>query len=298
MFVVPDLRVGDSLRHANLTVFPLFADRTQSGGYLLSETALADGTAVVEEVSEGGSVPQLSVVVTGVNPVLFLEGEELRGAKQNRVLNTSVLVAAQSRSVLPVSCVEQGRWRHVSRTFGSSGSHASARLRSVLKQSVTMSTVAGGGHHSDQGAVWAEVGRQMGSLGSSSPTMAMSDTFDACVGTVSDYRENLPYVEGAVGFAAVVGGKVVSLDVFDSPETCRTVWPRVLSGLILDAMESPHEEATPDVDAALAEFRSASWQAVPAAGVGEEYRSAGERRQHGSVLAHGGTLIHGSMVFA
>ena len=236
--------------------------------------------------------------MTADKPVLFLEGEELRGAKQNRVLNTSVLVAAKSRSVLPVSCVEQGRWRHVSRTFGSSGSHASAKLRSVLKQSVTHSAMAGAGHRSDQGAVWTEVGRQMGSLGSSSPTMAMSDTFDSYVGTVADYRENLPYVEGAVGFAAVVGGKVVSLDVFDSPDTCRKVWPRVLSGLILDAVETPQQDMMPDVEAVLADFRSASWQAVPAAGVGEEYRAAGERRQQGSALAHDGALIHGSMIFA
>jgi hypothetical protein len=237
-------------------------------------------------------------VVTGDKPVLFLEGEELRGAKQNRVLNTSVLVAGKSRSVLPVSCVEQGRWRYAARTFGSAGMHATAKLRGVLKKSVTASAIVGDGHGSDQGAVWSEVGRQMGVLKSSSPTMAMSDTYDSYRATLDDYRENLAYVEGAVGFAAVVGGKVVSLDVFDSPETCRTVWPRVLSGLILEAVETSPDGAGSDVESALADFRAASWQRVPAAGVGEEYRAAGERQQHGSALTHDGALIHGSMIFA
>ena len=53
---------------------------------------------MVEEVSEGGSVPNLLVTNAGDARVLFLEGEELRGTKQNRVLNTSVLVAAHSKT--------------------------------------------------------------------------------------------------------------------------------------------------------------------------------------------------------
>ena len=80
--------------------------------YLLSDEAIAAGSVTVEEVSEGGSVPDLLVTNPGDSRVLFLEGEELRGAKQNRVLNTSVLVAAHSKTTIPVSCVEQGRWRY------------------------------------------------------------------------------------------------------------------------------------------------------------------------------------------
>jgi hypothetical protein len=45
----------------------------------------------VEEVNQGGSVPDLLVENKSGSPVLFLEGEELRVAKRNRVLNTSVL---------------------------------------------------------------------------------------------------------------------------------------------------------------------------------------------------------------
>ena len=34
-------------------------------------------------------------------------GEELVGAKQDRILNTTILVASHSTIVIPVSCVEQ-----------------------------------------------------------------------------------------------------------------------------------------------------------------------------------------------
>ena len=59
---------------------------------------------------KGGSVPDLLVENRGDVRVLFLEGEELIGAKQNRILNTSVLVAAHTKVKIPVSCVERGRW--------------------------------------------------------------------------------------------------------------------------------------------------------------------------------------------
>ena len=53
------------------------------------------------------------------NSLLMLDGEELVGAKKNRVLNVTVLIAAQSDTVIPVSCVEQGRWSYWSQEFGS-----------------------------------------------------------------------------------------------------------------------------------------------------------------------------------
>ncbi|MFM8272445.1 MAG: ARPP-1 family domain-containing protein, partial [Gemmata sp.] len=146
MVAVPSVRVGSPVAHDRLTVFPLFLEAPSAPGYRLSEEALADGTAVVEEVSEGGSVPNLAVDNRGNALVLFVEGQELRGAKQNRVLNSSVLIGAHTKTVIPVSCVEQGRWRYVSKQFSSSGYHGSAKLRAVLKKSVNDSTLSGRGH--------------------------------------------------------------------------------------------------------------------------------------------------------
>src|SRR4051812_32141066 len=150
MTTLPEVRVGDPARHESLTVFPLFSPPDGSIDYLLSDEAIQAGSVTVEEVNEGGSVPNLLVNNTGDHRVLFLEGEELRGAKQNRVLNTSVLVAAQSKTTIPVSCVEQGRWRYRTKHFVSGGSHSSSKLRHILKKSSYQSMKAGLGYTSDQ----------------------------------------------------------------------------------------------------------------------------------------------------
>ena len=55
--------------------------------------------------------------------MLIFDGEELIGAKQNRIVNTTLLIGV-GESVLPVSCVEHGRWSHRAGAF-SSGDWAS-----------------------------------------------------------------------------------------------------------------------------------------------------------------------------
>ena len=75
--------------------------------YVLLEQAITRGTLTITEVSEAGSVPYLQAVNKGPWPVLIFDGEELVGAKQNRIANATILVGV-GKTVLPVSCVEAG----------------------------------------------------------------------------------------------------------------------------------------------------------------------------------------------
>ncbi len=298
---LPDVHVGNPIRHEALAVFPLFSQAGGGVDYLLSDEAIQAGALTVEEVSEGGSVPNLLVTNQGDSRVLFLEGEELRGAKQNRVLNTSVLIAAHSKTPIPVSCVEQGRWRYRSRQFASGSSHSSSKLRHYLKASVSHSLKSGSGHTSDQMAVWSEVSRQMDSLGTSSGTGAMADTYETYQERLAEFRDRLKYVEGATGVAVAVGKKVVALDLFDKPSTCGKVWNRLLTGVVMDALEAPQSEAVAepaDVQGLLNRLRGVAWQPAPAVGEGQEYRSDADQETHASALVFENAVLHGSVVVA
>jgi hypothetical protein len=299
MTTLPEVRVGNPIRHEALTVFPLFSPTEESVEYLLSDEAIAAGSLTVEEVSESGSVPNLLVSNDGDCRVLFLEGEELKGAKQNRVLNTSVLVAAHSKTIIPVSCVERGRWRYLGKHLYSGGTHSSPKLRRQLKESVLRSLKEGHGHSSDQGAVWREVGRQRDAHGATSETSAMSDTYDRHQARLGEFREQLKYVEGATGLAVAVGPQVVAVDVFDRPSTCRKVWDRLLTGVVMDALEAgqPQKFASPsDVEGLLASLRAAAWEPAQAVGDGQEYRSDSVPSAHASSLSLGDSVLHGSVV--
>lgn len=295
----PEIKVGNPVRHENLAVFPLFSPPSPDVDYRLSHEALDAQIVTVREVSEAGSVPDLLVENTGDVRVLFLEGEELVGAKQNRVLNTSVLVAAHSTTKIPVSCVERGRWRFRTSHFSSGGTHSPSKLRLSLKASVSRSVKAGGSHRSDQGAVWQEVDRQQVALGTHSDTSAMSDTFETHRKRLDDFREKIQYVEGASGVAVAVGGKVVAIDLFDKPSTCQKVWTRLMSGFVLDSLECDQAERpveAPDVERLLENLGQFRWEQAPAVGEGDEYRAESATGDHASALAFGNVVLHGSVV--
>ena len=298
---VTGVRVGEPVRYQSLSVFPLFDGQHVPVEYVLSDEGIGSGSVTVEEVSEGGSVPDLMVENKGDVRVLFLEGEELVGAKQNRVLNTSVLIAAKSKVKIPVSCVEQGRWRYRSKHFGSSGSHSSSKLRYFLKSSVSESVLARQGHHSDQGKVWAEVARQQHALGVSSGTRAMSDTYESCKERMGEFREKLHYIDGASGMAVAIGKKIVAVDIFDKPSTCGKVWDRLMSGYVLDALEEAAQEGqaeAADVERLLGTANGLAWEKAEPVGEGEEYRARQGDEVHASALAFHDAPVHVSVVVA
>src|SRR5215210_2171645 len=103
------MEISEPVSHGLLHIFPLRGETREEDIWLL-EDALWAGTLRIEEVHEAGSVPELRVVNEGMLRVLILEGDELVGAGQNRVVDSSVLVAADSELLLPISCVERGRW--------------------------------------------------------------------------------------------------------------------------------------------------------------------------------------------
>ena len=105
-----EARLGAPRTHSNLAVFPLWTAAPADRPYMTLDEALTSGKVRVTEVSQHGSVPDLCLVNDSDRPVLLLDGEELRGAKQDRVLNLTILAPAGKTIVVPVSCVESGRW--------------------------------------------------------------------------------------------------------------------------------------------------------------------------------------------
>ena len=123
--ILQSIEPGAPLVHGALTVVPLLTPSSKEVDWVTLEEAGDD--VVVTEASGGASVPTLEVSNAGDRPLLLLDGEELIGAKQNRVLNTTVLVAAHSTVTIRVSCVEAGRWAFRTARFAAGGTSLYAR---------------------------------------------------------------------------------------------------------------------------------------------------------------------------
>ncbi|MFQ6107780.1 MAG: ARPP-1 family domain-containing protein [Thermoplasmata archaeon] len=133
-----------------MTVFPL--DTSSRGHpYVLLSDALESGQVEITEVSEGGAVPVVRVTNRDSKPVLMIDGEELVGCKQNRMLNSTILVPARSTIDVPVSCIERSRWNYTSGRFRNGVMPPTTLLGMKAKQ-VASELRARGAHDSDQSA--------------------------------------------------------------------------------------------------------------------------------------------------
>lgn len=205
--------------------------------------ALARGEAEVVELDGGGSVPTLQVRNRGSLPLLLLDGEELLGAKQNRILNTSVLVPAHANLEVPVSCIERGRWRSVGREFTSSSRSLPAHMRRNKTMRVTASLRRGRSYDADQSTVWTEVDAYSTQRGVRSQTSALSDVFDADRAALAAARERITLLPGQVGIAAWLHGRLLGVEVLFSPEVFTEAFDRLLHSYLSEALVAESSSA-------------------------------------------------------
>jgi hypothetical protein len=234
------LELGAAIHFGSLSMVPLRAAGGADAGYLTLADALASRHARVTEVSDYGSVPELAFDnLSSEHDVLLLDGEELVGAKQNRVVNLTILVAAGTRIVIPVSCVEQGRWRHTTAEFATSDNALFAEARAAKMQQVSDSLQRDGSRGADQSDVWARVAHKARELGAESATSAMADIFTAEAARHGAYQRAFEAQPGQVGAVFVVHGtnasRLVGLELFDSSQTFARMFHKVLGSFAMEA---------------------------------------------------------------
>ena len=149
-----NVKLGGKQSHMNMILIPLLAPDAGEADYMILEEALGQKVVEISEVSQGGSVPDLKLINRSPNKLLVVDGEELVGAKQNRIVNATFLFPGLAEINIPVSCVEQGRWSYRSQNFASGKKVMSAILRHKNQQAVAMNLKEGIGYRSNQGMIW------------------------------------------------------------------------------------------------------------------------------------------------
>jgi len=99
--LISSVEIGTAWNRLNLTVHPLLAAGNPKLHYFTLDEALMTGQFKIEEISSSGSVPELKVHNRLSQPVLLLDGEELVGAKQNRVVNLTIMIPAAAEVTIP-----------------------------------------------------------------------------------------------------------------------------------------------------------------------------------------------------
>ena len=264
------------------------------GAYLLDQERPDVFTASV------GNVPPGAEVVVRITTVaeLVLDGEELVGAKQNRIANLTILVPAESRLNLPVSCVEAGRWHHrglhaktSKRAFYASGRALKARAVSESYRRMQRPV-------SDQREIWDDIALKSSRLRAHSETAEMGAIYERASLDLAGVRMRLDARPGQRGAIFTAGPALLGLDLFDSPETWRKLLLKLSASYGLDAIDRASLGAPPadipdgfDAGAVLAHVKLLHAEGYPAVGLGQDVRLSGPQLAGGALVVDG-LLVH------
>ncbi len=267
---------GDPIAFGGLALVPLFSVAEPRLDYVGLDEAMDRGLAVTE-VDEAGSVSNLSVLNRLDLNVLLFEGEELVGAKQNRILDRTILIKAVSKTPVPVSCVERGRWSYRSRQFSSAPRTAYPELRRAKRE---------GG---DQSRVWMEVASKAARLDAHSPTDASEAMYVSRGASLDEYVDRLPRRDGQCGSIVCVAGRVVCLDYVGRSDVYAGLHTKLLRGYALDAIEEPFDADVPNahVGSLLDEIGRAIRTPMPEVGLGWGWRLESDRLVGSELLVDG-----------
>jgi hypothetical protein len=289
------LKVGDPTTHENMSVFPLFQEVVGGPDYLTLDEALEGELISVEEIDEKGSVPDIKVVNRSGEFVLLLDGEEVAGAKQNRILNTSILIASRTEVAVPVSCTESGRWRYRSRKFGSSGHISPHYLRSMKSDLVSKSLKAKLGYYGSQSHVWRAINFMHEKCETGSSTDAMKDMYDQKARDLDGYLGAFECLPGQVGCVLCIGADVQSAETISREAAYRRAHRKLVESCAIDATWRKNGvDGRPDhemVEPFLREIDACEETSYESVGEGYDCRYEGDSFA-GAALVAGEAVVH------
>ena len=294
-----DIEIGEVNTYKNMTTVSLKGMDFPNIKYLTLSEAMNKSLVEITEIDEGGSVPTLNVINKGDLPILLFDGEELKGAKQNRVLNTTVLIPEHIEQEIPVSCVEQGRWSYDSPKFRESGTITSPRVRMRKSESVSVSLKESNSYRSNQSEVWDEVDNYVKCCEIASPTNAMNDVFEAKTDDINDYIKEFPFFNQN-GILIFINGELKGMELLSTEENYEKYHEKIIKSYSIDALvDSQKENDVQDINFIkeskdfINEITTIDFVEKPSVGYGYDCRFVNDNIA-GAILTHEISIVHGA----
>ena len=239
-----NIKVQSFNKQRRLSVLQFSTPAVNTFEYISGPSAIEKNLIEVREVSIAGSVNNLQLVNLSDKYIFFLDGDILVGAKQNRVLNTSVFVAPNSKINLPVSCVEQGRWRSISEKFSSSDYISPDILRAKKLKAVTKNLKQGRGHFADQGEVWDTVLNYSMNLEAFSESSDLTEVMNIKRESLDSFIKQFPLNKSANALAIFTDNSPLSIDLFNRTDIFQEYYPKRLRSAATEVFNLKEKENT------------------------------------------------------
>ena len=237
------IKLGGVKMLDNLAMVPVFHPENHDPDYITLAEGLETSLLEVEELEGGAQVNDVLLRNKSDQHALLFEGEELVGAKQNRILNVSIFVKPSQKQQIPVSCVERGRWHHQhtepdGQRFNVANRMHYAQGRKMENRAVSQNLESRKVFRGDQSSVWSDIDRKLDRIEADSDTDASAAMYEASASDLETFVKKFQPEAKQIGSLFLVDGKVAGLEIFSSEKTHSQVLPRIVRSYGLDAIDT------------------------------------------------------------
>ena len=220
-----ELRFGEQQQYKHITVMPITTDNSNKLKYKTLNQALESDYISVSELEGGATVPEIQIINKSDEYILIFDGEQLIGAKQNRIINKTILIEPHSKNVIPVSCTEEGRWYEKSYNFKKSKYNASSEIRKTLKKNKYA-----------QDEVWNHVACLSRKSGIMSESGSLHDVSEEISSSTERFFDKIKKFDSQIGFILFANGEFLGLDIVGHPDLFDDLYENFLNGWLIEAL--------------------------------------------------------------
>lgn len=285
-----EIDLKNSQKYKNMEVIPIESVRGGEHKFITLKAGIEEGIVKISEC-ESSTVNTVMAHNMSSIPLVLIDGEEVLGAMQNRIMNRSLIVPANTTMPISVSCTEHGRWH----TFGSSAkarefsdSDNFADYETRHRKSARLFR-----NQDCQSEVWNSISDLEIKHSYSSPTSSLNDSYVHHRPRLNEYLKHFNMLYNQIGAIFIINGQIKGLELFYNPFICSQYYERILRSYIMNAISNYDSSncSSPDVEGFLRDLADSSLNHSPDQGLGHHVKFSNNHGT-GSALIYDGEFIH------
>ena len=287
-----NFNVSEPVEKNNITAFFLSSIEKNNNKYLSFSEAIAKNQVQISEVNKKGLVTKLSVSNKSSDNIIILNGELIIGTqiRQDRIVDSTVLIPGYATVLINTFCGEQYRW--------------SPRLSNKISTSESLYFSSGRANNaadintklSKQCRIWSEISEKISDFNVKSFTNSVDQIYKKKKVNVEEIVNFFKIPSEAVGVALGINHQLVNIDIFSNNCMLQIYLPKIIRSIALDSFKKISKRSylkKKDVHRFLRQIHQANKQKrkVVEGTLGEELQFNSESVA-GSILYHKEQTVH------
>ena len=180
----------------------------------------------------------------------MIDGDEIVGAKQNRIMNRSLIIPPKTTMAVSVSCTEQGRWHYgrsrrdiyegehinydgsdLSENFEASDFAADFSTRKAKSENLFQNLDC-------QSSVWNSISGLENKTAFKSRTGALNDNYENHRLIHDDHLRHFKLEYGQSGAIFIINGQIKGLELFYNPLVYQEYHEKIYRSYIMEAISN------------------------------------------------------------